>query len=330
MQSLSWQQQLANAIKQPEQLLSYLGLAPDVIGYSEQAISQFPVRVPHVFADRMKHQDPDDPLLRQVFPYIDEELARSGYVPDPLQENDSQPTPGLLHKYQGRVLSITTGACAIHCRYCFRRHFPYQDSQASLQRWKLQLAHIETDASIQEVIRSGGDPLTLSDEKILNICRSLANIDHIQRIRFHTRLPVVLPARLSAELLQQISELGKTIVFVLHINHANEIDDRVVENIELLHQHDMLVLNQSVLLKGVNDSVERLIDLSEKLVANRVQPYYLHLLDPVAGAAHYEVPIGDARRLVEQMRNRVSGYLVPRLVKEEPGLASKTGVETFA
>ncbi len=324
MQSLSWQEQLAQAIRQPNDLLSHVGLIANSIGYSQQAIEQFPVRVPHAFANRMQQNNPNDPLLRQVFPYIDEENNCEGYVNDPLAESSVQPVQSLLQKYNSRVLSITTGACAIHCRYCFRRHFPYQDASANGIHLKQSIEYIQSDQSIKEVILSGGDPLTLSDRRIIELCQALSEIEHVKRIRFHTRIPVVLPARLSEELINTLSNMGKTIIFVLHINHANEIDDSVSKNIKLLQQFNVLVLNQSVLLKGINDTVEILIELSERLVENQVSPYYLHLLDPVSGAAHYDVCEKQAQKLIKTMHASVSGYLVPKLVKEEINKDGKT------
>jgi L-lysine 2,3-aminomutase len=326
MQPLSWQEQLAQAIRQPNELLNYVGLMANSIGYSKKAIDQFPVRVPHAFADRIQRENPNDPLLRQVFPYIDEEFDCKGYVQDPLAESNVQPIQGLLQKYDSRVLSITTGACAIHCRYCFRRHFPYQDSSANGIHLKQSLEYIQSDTSIKEVILSGGDPLTLSDRRLTELCQSISEINHIKRIRFHTRIPVVLPARLSEELIKAISFTDKSLIFVLHINHANEIDEAVINNIALLHKYNILVLNQSVLLKGINDTTETLIFLSERLVENQVAPYYLHLLDPVSGAAHFDVDEQQAQQLIKEMHASVSGYLVPKLVKEEVGKEGKTWV----
>jgi L-lysine 2,3-aminomutase len=327
MQSLSWQEQLAQAIRQPNDLLTYVGLIADSIGYSQKSIENFPVRVPHVFADRIQKNNPDDPILRQVFPYIDEEKECEGFVNDPLAESNVQPVQGLLQKYNSRVLSISTGACAIHCRYCFRRHFPYQNASTNGIHLKQSLKYIQSDESIKEVILSGGDPLSLSDRRLIELCQALSQIDHVKRIRFHTRIPVVLPARLSESLIKKISALGKTIIFVLHINHANEIDSAVTKNIKLLNQFNILVLNQSVLLNGINDSTESLIELSECLVENQVTPYYLHLLDPVAGTAHFNVDEQRAKQLIKNMQNSVSGYLVPKLVKEEAGEASKTLIQ---
>ncbi len=326
MQSLSWQEQLAQAIRQPEALLNYIGLEASAIGYSASGLMQFPLRIPHVFADRMQRSDPDDPLLRQVFPYQAEDNEQPGFIHDPLSEVQRQTTPGLIQKYQGRVLSIATGACAIHCRYCFRRHYPYSEASSSKAHWQKSLEHIRQDKSISEVILSGGDPLTLSDAQLLQRCESLAQLKHIKRIRFHTRVPVVLPARLSRALVTNLAALNKTLIIVLHINHANEIDQAVSDSISLLREHDILVLNQSVLLRGVNDDATTLISLSEKLVANQVTPYYLHLLDPVAGAAHFDVLIEKAESIMQIMRDSVSGYLLPRLVKEIPELSAKQSI----
>lgn len=326
MQSLSWQKQLAQAIRDPKELLDYVGVDADSIGYSQKSIIQFPVRVPHVFANRIMKKDPNDPILRQIFPYIDEENECEGFVHDPLDEANVQPVNGLLHKYKNRVLSITTGACAIHCRYCFRRHFPYQDSSTNGEHVVQSLKYIEKDNTISEVILSGGDPLTLSDHRLFNLCRSLSSISHVERIRIHTRIPIVLPDRLTGELLEKITQTGKTMIFVLHINHANEIDEAVIKNIKLLKQFNIMILNQSVLLKGVNDNVQSLIALSERLVENQVTPYYLHMLDPVAGATHYNVNDVHAKKLIETMQASVSGYLVPKLVKEEKNRPGKTGL----
>ncbi len=324
MQSLTWQEQLAQAIRNPNDLLNYVGLMAENINFSQQSIEKFPLRVPHVFADRIQKNDPNDPILRQVFPYIDEEIDCDGFVTDPLEESNIQPIQGLMQKYNSRVLSITTGTCAIHCRYCFRRHYPYQDASTNGVYLKQSLDYIQKDKSIKEVILSGGDPLSISDRKLTELCLSISQITHVKRIRIHTRIPIVLPARLSRELIKQISAMGKAIIFVLHINHANEIDQAVIKNIKLLHQFNIMVLNQSVLLKGVNDSTDSLITLSESLVSNQVTPYYLHLLDPVDGAAHYNVDEKHAKNLIKNMQNSVSGYLVPKLVKEETGKPGKT------
>lgn len=317
MQSLPWQTQLANAIKHPQALLDYVELNANQINYSELAIKQFPVLIPHVFANRIRKNDPYDPILRQVFPYIDEEKKDDNFTQDPLNEYNVQPVPGLLKKYDSRILSITTGACAVHCRYCFRRHFPYKNLSSSLNSWKEKISYIQSDHTIKEIILSGGDPLSLSDRRLIEICKSIAKIKHIKRIRFHTRIPIVLPARLSFGLLEKLTDIGKNLIFVLHVNHANEIDNNVVKSLELLNDFNIPLLNQSVLLKGINDSVTTLINLSERLIGNNIIPYYLHLLDPVAGTTFFNVNIEHARSLVSQMHKEASGYLIPKLVKEE-------------
>lgn len=324
MQRLSWQAQLARAIRCPVTLLRYVGLAADAIGYSREALRGFPLRVPHAYADRIQKGDPEDPLLRQVFPFRAEERDAPGFVADPLGEAGMTAAPGLLQKYRGRVLAITTGACAIHCRYCFRRHFPYQNAAMTRANLGRGLAAIKADQSLAEVILSGGDPLSVSDTRLFDLFDALTAIPHIKRIRFHTRLPIVLPARISADLPMRLAASPKTVVFVLHINHANEIDQAVIAAAGLLRKAGILLFNQAVLLRGVNDSVERLIALSERLTENGISPYYLHLLDPVAGAAHYAVGPQRAARLMAAMRARVSGYLIPKLVKEERGAAGKT------
>ena len=269
MAPLSWQAQLARAIRCPEALLRYVGLSAGALGYSQKALRAFPLRAPHAYADRMQKGDPEDPLLRQVFPLRAEEQDAPGFVADPLGEAGMRRAPGLLQKYQGRVLAITTGACAIHCRYCFRRHFPYQDAAMTRARLSQSLAAITADKSITEVILSGGDPLSLSDLRLLDFFEALAAIPHIRRIRFHTRLPIVLPARISAGLTARLAAPGKTVIFVLHINHANEIDEAVMAAVALLRQAGILLFNQSVLLRGVNDSVARLISLVRRARGKR-------------------------------------------------------------
>lgn len=329
MQSPNWQKQLADAITLPGQLLEYVGLDANSIGYSQSGLEQFPVRVPRSFADRIMPGNPHDPILRQVFPYLDEDTPQSEYVMDPLDERSYQPVAGLLEKYHDRVLMVTTGACAIHCRYCFRRHFPYQESSRK-QEQHHALDYIRTNKTIREVILSGGDPLSLSDANLLSLCQSIAAIKHVERIRLHTRFPVVLPDRMNDALLNSLTRLGKDIVMVLHINHVNEIDESVVSMLDMMHRYRIYLLNQSVLLNGVNNNVASLIQLSELLVSNRVVPYYLHMLDPVAGASHYEVALTDAQQLIKTMREQVAGYLVPTLVTEKTGEKSKTLVERIS
>jgi EF-P beta-lysylation protein EpmB len=283
--------------------------------------------VPASFLARIKPGDPDDPLLRQVLPVAAELDEQPGYVADPLEEGAARRAPGLLQKYAGRALLITTQACAIHCRYCFRREFPYAEQVAEDGgRWSGALAEIAGDASIEEVILSGGDPLTLGDARLKQITDALAAMPHVRRIRVHTRQPVVVPARVDAGLCQWLASIRLPVVFVLHVNHANEIDAEVRAACARLRSAGVTLLNQSVLLAGVNDDVGTLERLSVELMDAGVLPYYLHLPDRVRGTAHFDVTELRAKELVAGLASRLSGYLVPRLVREVPGAPSKTPV----
>lgn len=271
----------------------------------------------------MRPGDPYDPLLRQVLPHADETRLIPGFVTDPVGDTRARIAPGVLHKYQGRVLLITTGACAIHCRYCFRRAFPYPHNQLTPSRWQAALAYIRNDPSIKEVILSGGDPLMLSDARLGSLIQALADIPHVRRLRIHSRLPIVLPSRVNSDLLQALTSTNLSCVMVIHANHANEIDDGVSEAVCRLRQHAIPVLNQSTLLRGVNDRVETLIALQETAFEAGILPYYLHLLDRAQGTAHFEVPETEAKTLYEQLRCRLPGYLVPRLAREQTGAPYK-------
>jgi EF-P beta-lysylation protein EpmB len=270
------------------------------------------------------HCDPFDPLLRQVFPLIDEKIANDDFITDPVGDQFAITSPGLLQKYNGRALLLTTGACAIHCRYCFRRHFSYSDSNPIASQWQQTLTTLQQDSSISEVILSGGDPLALSDNKLAQMVTDLEEIPHLKRLRIHTRLPIVLPERINHDLLAWISATRFQVVMVIHVNHSNELTQQEAKVLRALSQANVQLLNQSVLLKGVNDSVQALTDLSEKLIAMGVIPYYLHLLDPVAGASHFDVADAIGIELVTKLRMTLSGYLVPRLVREQQGETSKT------
>lgn len=320
----SWQDQLADLITDPLELLQLLQLSPADIGYSEAALREFPLRVPRVYAARMRVGDPSDPLLLQVLPATAELAQVPGYSRDPLEEQAATVVPGILHKYQGRVLLILTGACAIHCRYCFRRHFPYDDNRRSRREWEESLRYIEADTSIEEVILSGGDPLALSATHLDWLFERLGKMAHVKRIRIHSRLPLVLPDRIDARLLAQLQELPQDLVFVLHANHAQEFDTAVDEACAKLRRIGVTLLNQSVLLAGINDSVAALAELNRRLFQAGVLPYYLHLLDRVQGAAHFDVSLERARDLIVALQARLPGYLVPRLVCEEAGKPSKT------
>ncbi|HEB78434.1 MAG TPA: EF-P beta-lysylation protein EpmB [Methylothermaceae bacterium] len=311
-----WQRELAEGFKHPEELLQFLDLPLSL--WDRRATASFAFRVPKAFAVRMRPGDPDDPLLLQVLPRIQENLDTPGFVADPVGDRAAEVTPGLLHKYQGRVLMIATGACAVHCRYCFRRLFPYQEQQLTASRWQAALGYIQQDASIKEVILSGGDPLVLSDTRLHRMIAELAAVPHLQRLRIHSRLPIVLPSRVNDDLLTVLTGTRLTPVMVVHINHGNEIDAAVRSAVARLRGHGITVLNQSTLLAGINDKVETLVTLQESLFAAGILPYYLHLLDRTSGTAHFEVAPARALLLHEQLRRRLPGYLVPRLARDLP------------
>ena len=316
-----WQQALAAATDTATALDRQLGLGARP---AASATDGFPVRVPDSFLARIRPGDPDDPLLRQVFPDPREDAEHAGYSTDPLAEQQAMAVPGLLQKYPGRALLTLTGACAIHCRYCFRRHFPYSEASPRGERWRAVLEHLHAQPDIEEIILSGGDPLTLTDERLAACVSDLEGVPHLRRLRLHTRTPVVLPERVTPALQEWLCSTRFQTLIVLHINHARELDAAAREAIADLRATGALLLNQAVLLAGVNDSVAALEQLGRALVAAGVLPYYLHQLDPVQGAAHFAVDDERARALIAGLQNRNSGYLTPRLVREIPGEAGKT------
>ncbi|MEX2575781.1 MAG: EF-P beta-lysylation protein EpmB [Halofilum sp. (in: g-proteobacteria)] len=324
----AWQRELQCAIRDPGELLALVGLdAADFVGGepgTHAGAHGFPLRVPRGYVARMRPGDAADPLLAQVLPTGAEAEAVDGFGPDPVGDRDAMVRPGVLHKYHGRVLLVTTGACAVHCRYCFRREFPYADANPRPGQWQEALAYIEADASIEEVILSGGDPLSLPDETLAALAMRLAAISHVRTLRIHTRLPVVLPERVDTGLSGWLADTRLQTIVVLHANHANELDDSVAGAARRLADTGAWLLNQTVLLRGVNDSVAALEALSRRLFACGVLPYYLHLLDPVRGAAHFDVSASTARSLLADAAARLPGYLVPRLVREEAGRPGKT------
>ncbi len=322
----TWQQELAEAITSLDELAAALGLSPAELAGSGEAAARFRLRVPRGFVARMRRGDPADPLLRQVLPLAAELAEDPGYVADPLGEREAWRAPALLQKYRGRALLITTATCAVHCRYCFRREFPYAQQSGEGPRWRAALAEIAADPSLEEIILSGGDPLSLSNARLESLTSALAAIPHVRRIRVHTRQPVVLPSRVDAGLLQWLRTSPRPIVFVLHVNHPSELDAELVAACANLRATGITLLNQSVLLAGVNDDAEVLAQLSLRLFDAGVLPYYLHALDPVRGAGHFSVPDERARLLTGQVAARLPGYLVPRLVREVPGAPAKTAL----
>lgn len=319
----NWLKQLANAISDPSELLSLLEIDPIPWQKGFAARELFPMRVPMSFVDRMEKGNPNDPLLKQVLPLFEEYDQTPGYSADPLDEQNNQ-QPGLLHKYHNRVLMIVKGGCAINCRYCFRRHFPYADNKGSKSVWQDSIDYIKQHPELNEVILSGGDPLMAKDSELEWLINSISDIEHIQTLRIHTRLPVVIPARITRELCQLLENTRLNVVFITHVNHANEIDNELAAALQKLKSSGCTLLNQGVLLKGVNDSVEEQVRLSETLFSVGVLPYYLYVLDKVQGAAHYFVSDARAKEIMAEVITKISGYLVPRLTREIGGRASKT------
>lgn len=319
----SWQDALRDAIRDPAELCRLLELPPEALAAAPAVDRQFRLFVPRGFAARMRPGDPHDPLLRQVLPLADETAELPGYSADPVGDASAARRPGLLQKYRGRALLVTTGICAVHCRYCFRRHYPYQATPRSLADWEPALRAIAADCSLGEVILSGGDPLSVSDGPLAELVGRLAAIRHLRRLRIHTRLPIVIPERVTDELIALIQRTRLSTIVVVHANHAHELDDHVAAGVAKMVDAGIVLLNQAVLLRGVNDTAEAQAALCERLVDLRVMPYYLHQLDRVSGAAHFEVPVTTGRRIMEELRARLPGYAVPRYVQEIPGAEAK-------
>ncbi|MFC5580887.1 EF-P beta-lysylation protein EpmB [Rhodanobacter terrae] len=320
-----WRQLWREAVTDAGELLGLLGLQ-HLAGQLPPADAGFQLRVPRGFVARMRHGDASDPLLLQVLPQLAELDEVAGFAVDAVGDLAARAAQGVLHKYHGRALLIASGSCAINCRYCFRRHFPYGEEMAAAGQWRQALEHLRRDDSISELILSGGDPLALATGKLEELSRGLADLPHVTRLRIHTRLPVVLPERIDPAFTAWLAALPLQKVVVLHANHANEFDGHVDAACARLRDTGASLLNQSVLLRGVNDDAEVLAGLSERLFAAGVLPYYLHQLDRVQGTAHFEVDDASAQALMEALRARLPGYLVPRLVREVGGEASKRPV----
>jgi EF-P beta-lysylation protein EpmB len=320
----SWQESLSDLVTDPKELLELLKLKEADLPVGRAAAKQFPLKVPRPFVEKMQLGVWNDPLLLQIWPAAAEEKASDGYSVDPLAEASSNPVPGLLHKYQGRVLLTAAPHCAVHCRYCFRRHFDYEENSPSRALWQRCFDYIRSDPSIEEVILSGGDPLALSDRQLGWLLDQINAIEHVTTVRIHSRVPVVIPQRVTGELVAALSARRTKIVLVVHANHGNEIDSEFANRMLRLSANGVTLLNQSVLLKGVNDNWQTLVELSKKLFAANVLPYYLHLPDEVKGTAHFDIDRSHASAILEAMRRQLPGYLLPKLVKEQAGEASKT------
>jgi EF-P beta-lysylation protein EpmB len=319
----NWQRELADSYRDPLQLLSFLELPPMRMPKTDAA-GDFPFRVTQSFAARMKKGDPADPLLKQVLPSGEEFVDFPGFVADPVGDRQAIRVQGILQKYAGRALLVAVGSCAIHCRYCFRRNFPYAEQQLTHSAELRALRWIAGDSSVQEVILSGGDPLLLSDRRLKDLMSELAAIPHVRRVRIHSRIPVVLPSRITEDFVATLTSTRLQSVVVIHANHPNEWDDHVGQALRRLRVANVALLNQAVLLRGINDDVDVLARLSERFFESGVLPYYLHLLDRARGTSHFEVSETDSLAVYEQLRQRLPGYLVPRLVREEPGRPYKT------
>jgi EF-P beta-lysylation protein EpmB len=315
----TWQAELRRAIRNPSQLLAAVELPDSLLAPARLAAKSFPLFAPWPLIDRMTKGDAADPLLRQVLPLADELDSPPDFTADPVGDSAALQTAGLLHKYSGRALFVTTGACAVHCRYCFRREYPYSDSPRSPADWQPAIDRIAANPTIDEAILSGGDPLTLVDSHLADLTQRLARVPHLRRLRIHTRLPIMIPSRVTGDLIDWLRGTRLSPIFVIHANHSQEIDGSVAAALARLSDAGIPLLNQAVLLRGVNDSAAALIDLSRRLVDLRVMPYYLHQLDRVRGAAHFEVPISRGIELIEQMRRELPGYAVPRYVQEIAG-----------
>ncbi|MDE1324452.1 EF-P beta-lysylation protein EpmB [Vibrio aestuarianus] len=322
----NWLQQLTNAISNPADLLQILEIDPSLWQNGFEARKLFALRVPQSFVERMEKGNPYDPLLRQVLPLSEEFEWHQGYSTDPLEEQNNA-IPGLLHKYKNRALMIVKGGCAVNCRYCFRRHFPYQENKGSKTVWQQSLDYIAAHPELNEVILSGGDPLMAKDHELKWLIDAISQIPHIKRLRIHSRLPVVIPARITDSLCELLQDTRLQVILVTHINHANEISLDLKQQMNRLRAINVTLLNQGVLLKGVNDSIKAQVQLSETLFDAGILPYYLHVLDKVQGAAHFFVSDQQAKDIMAGVIEQVSGYLVPKLTREIGGRSSKTPLD---
>ena len=324
--STDWQKDMQTAFRRLDALLAYLLLDPNQAPSPLLADPDFPILVPRSFADRMIKGNWNDPILLQVLPLAAEIAATTGFQNDAVGDLASQILPGLLHKYASRALLMVSPQCAIHCRYCFRREFPYGDLPRGQAGWDEAWEYLSSAEGIKEIIFSGGDPLFLDNRRLASLLEKALALPYIRTLRFHTRLPVVLPSRIEPQLLELFRAAAgeKTLIVVIHANHPNEIDEECAQALAALRSTGAILLNQTVLLKDVNDQAEPLAELSRRLIQNGVLPYYLHQLDRVTGTAHFEVEENRGRELVEELRSLLPGYAVPKYVREIAGEAHKT------
>ncbi len=320
----NWQQELKSAFTNINELLSFLNLNVEDLSLYSNAAKKFPLLVTRSYAERIVKSDWNDPLLRQVLPHPDELAAHPNYLSDPVGDSSASISPGLIHKYYGRILIISTGACAIHCRYCFRREFPYSDNSAHRSQLDSISQYLSNHTEVTEVILSGGDPLTLSDSKLQHLLEQLVKQPQVERIRIHTRIPIVLPSRITQALIKTLSSTPKKVIIVIHSNHPNELNHEVSAALLSLKSIGVILLNQTVLLRGVNDNADTLVKLSHRLFDCSTIPYYLHLLDKVTGATHFDSTQAHSDNIYQQIQERLPGYLVPKLVREEAGKKHKT------
>lgn len=321
----NWKTQLSDLITDPKELLDTLQLSSEQLLSGAFLASQaFKLRVPRAFVEKMCQKDPFDPLLLQVLPHHLELEEQKGFVTDPLGEEQANQLKGVLHKYESRFLLTLTGACAVHCRYCFRRHFPYQENLPKNNDWENIKTYINAHPKINEVILSGGDPLSLTNEKLELWIRRLESLEQIKILRIHSRTPIVIPSRIDNEFINLLKNSRLRHILVVHSNHANELDLFTVNQLKKLSENHVTLLNQAVLLKGVNDSAQVLADLSHKLFEARVMPYYLHVLDKVKGAHHFDLAPQQIEQIYTELLSQLPGYLVPKLVREIAGEKNKT------
>lgn len=332
-QEQNWQSQLSDLITDPLELLEILELSKaQLLSGAILASGQFKLRVPRAFVRKMEVGNPLDPLLLQVLPHHLEMEEHEGFVTDPLDEEQANQIPGVLHKYKSRFLLTLTGACAVHCRYCFRRHFPYQENLPKNEDWLNIKGYLEAHPEINEVILSGGDPLTLSNRKLARWIERLESLSQLKILRIHSRVPIVIPERIDEELVSLLKNSRLRVILVVHSNHPAELDNLTCAKLSHLAKQNILVLNQAVLLKGVNDSAQTLVNLSQRLFEAQILPYYLHVLDKVKGAHHFDLGAEKIDQIYKDVLASLPGYLVPKLVREVAGENNKTplfGVTTF-